>query len=169
MALRLGMVLLSFVVGTGCGPGHGGPVTADTAGTAEPAKGPDFGEVMVGVGRRFEICGKAAVARRFELAEFEAGELLETFEDDVPHAQLPKEGPTSHIPAMAEAFRKTALPELQAAAKAHDAAAFDQAYAHASASCNGCHAASAKGFIEVPSVPGKSVPVTDPVPSPKGG
>ena len=59
---------------------------------------------MVQVGRRFELAGRAAVANRFELAAFEAGELGELFENDVPRASLPKEGPTTQIPAMAKAF-----------------------------------------------------------------
>ena len=39
---------------------------------------------MVQVARRFEIRGGAANANRFELAEFEAGEIEELFESDVP-------------------------------------------------------------------------------------
>jgi DNA-binding beta-propeller fold protein YncE len=118
---------------------------------------------MVQVARRFEIAGRAAVAGRFELCEFEVGEIAEVFENDVPTAELPKEGPTAHIPAMAQAFLKTNLPELKKAAATHDKAAFAEAFQHTAAACNGCHAASAKGFIEVPSVPGKGVPALDPM------
>jgi hypothetical protein len=123
-----------------------------------------LGNVMVEVGRRFETAGRAAVANRFELAEFEAGELEELFEDDVPAAALPKEGPTAHIPAMAKAFLEAHPPELKKAAQARDAKAFAAAFARAAAACNDCHKASAKAFIQVPAVPGKAVPDVDPVP-----
>jgi len=123
-----------------------------------------LGNVMVEVGRRFEMAGRAAAANRFELAEFEAGELGELFESDVPGAELPKEGPTAHIPALAKAFLETNPPELKKAARSKNARAFADAFAHAASGCNGCHQASAKGFIQVPSVPGKPVPELDPLP-----
>ena len=65
---------------------------------------------MVEVARRFEIAGRAMNANRFELAEFEVGEIEELFEDDVPDAELPKEGPTAHIPAVAKGFLKRTCP-----------------------------------------------------------
>jgi hypothetical protein len=118
---------------------------------------------MADVARRFEIAGRAEAAGRFELAEFEAGEIEELFETDVPSAELPKEGPTAHIPAMAKAFLATNAPELRKAAASKDRKAFDAAFQRTAAACNGCHAASAKGFIEVPTTPGSSVPVVDPL------
>jgi hypothetical protein len=123
-----------------------------------------LGNVMVEVGRRFETAGRAAVANRFELAEFEAGELEELFEGDVPAAAPPKEGPTAHIPAMAKAFLGAHPPALKKAAQARDAKAFAEAFARAAAACNDCHRASTKAFIQVPAVPGKAVPDVDPVP-----
>jgi hypothetical protein len=146
-------------------------IVAGIAGCSRPAppppeKAPDapgLGEVMVTVGRRFETAGRAALANRWELAGFEAGELGELFESDVPHAQLPKEGPTAQIPAMAKAFLESAPPDLENAAKAKDSAKFTAAFAHAAALCNACHASAEKAFIEVPSVPGQSVPILDPV------
>jgi hypothetical protein len=118
---------------------------------------------MAEVARRFEIAGKAANGNRFELAEFEAGELEELFEGDVPGAELPKEGPTAHIPAMARSFLQTNAPELKNAAHARDGKAFTTAFAHTAAACNACHVASDKGFIQVPSVPGRGVPELEPV------
>ena len=142
---------------------------AGEAKDAPAAEGPGLGEVMVQVGRRFEVMGRAAVANRYELAAFEAGEIGELFEDDVPHAQLPKEGPTAHILTMAKSFLELVPPELTKAAEAKDKAAFAAAFKHAATQCNGCHAASAKGFIEVPEVPGQSVPLLDPLPAPTPG
>ena len=123
---------------------------------------------MVQVGRRFELAGRAAAANRFELAAFEAGELGELFEHDVPRASLPKEGPTAQIPAMAKAFLDEAPPLLAKAAASNDRAAFAAAFQHAAGMCNACHQSAAKGFIQVPSIPGQSVPMLDPLPPPSG-
>ncbi len=113
---------------------------------------------MSEVGRRFELAGRAASANKFELAAFEVGEIEELFDGDLKIAELPKEGNTASIPAMAEAFAKTHPAELLRAAKANDGRAFADAFQRASVTCNGCHVASGHGFIHVPSVPGKSVP-----------
>jgi cytochrome c553 len=123
-----------------------------------------LGNLMVEVARRFEIAGKASLANRFDLAEFEVGEIEEVFEDDVPHAELPKEGPTTHIQPMAKAFLQSNVPELKKAAASHDPKTFATAFEHTATACNGCHQTSAKGFIQVPTIPGKSVPELDPAP-----
>src|ERR1700739_4866662 len=98
------IALLIFV--TGCSQGSqtapGGASSTTPAAASAPKE--SLGNVMVQVARRFEIAGRAAQANRFELAEFEAGEIEELFESDVPAAEMPKEGPTAHIPAMAQAF-----------------------------------------------------------------
>jgi mono/diheme cytochrome c family protein len=123
---------------------------------------------MEQVGRRFEMAGRAAAANRFELAAFEARELGELFENDVPRASLPKEGPTAQIPALARAFLDDVPPRLTSAAASGDRAAFAAAFQHAAGMCNACHQSAAKGFIQVPSIPGQSVPVLDPLPPPSG-
>jgi hypothetical protein len=120
---------------------------------------------MAQVARRFELAGRAANANRFELAEFEAGEIEELFETDVPGAEMPKEGPTTQIPVLAKAFLSMSAPELKKAAAARDRAAFSAAFRNAAAACNACHQASAKAFIVVPSEMGKAVPDVDPLPS----
>ena len=127
---------------------------------------PSLGNVMVEVARRFEIAGRAATANRFELAEFEVGEIGEVFEDEVPNAELPKEGPTAHIPSVAKGFLEANVPELKKAAAAKDRDAFAAAFQRAASICNACHQAAAKGFIQVPSEPGKTVPALDPLPAP---
>jgi hypothetical protein len=119
---------------------------------------------MSEVARHFEIAGRAAQANRFELAEFEAGEVVELFESDVPNAEMPKEGPTAHIPAMTRAFLESNARELRKVAASGDRAAFAVAFQRAAAACNACHQASAKGFIQVPSEPGRGVPDLEPVP-----
>jgi len=135
----------------------------------QAAQGPGLGEVMVTVGRRFETAGRAAVANRWELAVFEAGELGELFEEDVPHASPPKEGPTAQLAPMAKAFLASAPPDLAKAAASKDRAAFAAAFERAAAQCNACHAAAEKAFIQVPTVPGQAVPVLDPLPAASAG
>ena len=135
----------------------------------QAAQGPGLGEVMVTVGRRFETAGRAAVANRWELAAFEAGELGELFEQDVPHASLPKEGPTAQIAPMAKAFLASAPPDLAKAATSRDRAAFAAAFERAAGQCNACHVAADKGFIQVPTVPGQLVPVLEPLPAASAG
>lgn len=163
MRTTLGLSL-AVLLAAGCSKTSGAP----SPGGESSADAPGLGEVMVQVGRRFEMAGRAAAANRFELAAFEAGELEELFETDVPRAKLPKEGPTAQIPALAKAFLTTVPPELTKAADSQDRAAFAAAFQRAAAQCNACHASAAKGFIQVPSVPGQAVPVMDPLPAPAG-
>jgi hypothetical protein len=129
----------------------------------QPAPRPRYGEVMAEVARRFERAGRAAVAGRFELADFEVGELGELLTRDLARAELPQEGPTAHLGALGDKFLRTALPPLATAAKARSAPDFTLAFGVASAQCNACHADSQKGFIEVPSTPGAEVPLLTPV------
>jgi cytochrome c553 len=162
-------VLLALVLGTSCSEPSApppAPPSDDYEGAEGRPEGPGLGEVMVQVARRFELAGRAVMANRFDLAAFEAGELGELFENDVLRASLPKEGPTAQIPAMAKTFLESIPPELTRAATSQDPAAFAVAFEHAAATCNACHQAAAKGFIQVPSVPGRSVPVLDPLPPP---
>jgi cytochrome c553 len=121
---------------------------------------------MAEVGRRFELAGRASVAGRWELAAFEAEEMEELFEGDLPRADPPKEGAADKLPGMAEAFLKTYPPALKKAAAAKDRAAFAEAFRSAAEMCNACHNASDHGFIEVPSTPGKAVPDIDPPQAP---
>jgi hypothetical protein len=159
---------LAFVVTAGCSKTGASPPGDKDARPSAQAEAPGLGEVMLQVGRRFEMAGRAASANRFELAAFEIGELSELFENDVPRAGLPKEGPTAQIPTMAKAFLDSIPPELTRAASSGDRTAFAAAFRHAAGMCNACHEASAKGFIQVPSVPCQSVPVLDPLPAPSG-
>jgi hypothetical protein len=166
------LLILAAALAGACSRGQVAPSPAASASAAPSASArasdeeegaPELGSVMVQVGRRFEIAGKASVANRFELAEFEVGELGELFESDVPHARLPKEGPTAQIRPMAKTFLDTAVPELQKGAASKDKAKFAVAFEHAAALCNACHTSAAKAFIQVPTVPGREVPALEPV------
>jgi cytochrome c553 len=169
MRINLSLLFVLVLIAS-CSKTSDSPLLGDAGAKAgEPrAQAPGFGEVMLQVGRRFELAGRAASANRFELAAFEVGELEELFENDMPRASLPKEGPTAQIPALTKAFLDSVPPELAKAATSKDQAAFAAAFQSAAAMCNACHESAAKGFIQVPSVPGQSVPVLDPLPAPSG-
>jgi hypothetical protein len=162
--LALSMLLVLPACSKGSPPPPSGAATSALAAPGDRA--PGLGEVMLQVAHRFEYAGRAAAANRWELASFEVGELEELFENDVPRASLPKEGPTAQIPGLAKTFLQTMVPELGKAAAAGDHVAFAAAFQRASAMCNACHQSAEKGFIEVPSVPGQPVPVLDPLPAP---
>lgn len=153
-ALSVVSVSVSVCLLASCSRGGGAP--------GDGARG--LGDVMADVGRRFELAGRAAAGNRFDLAAYEADELGEIFENDVPRASLPKEGPTAQIPGLAKQFLATAPPALVKAAQAKDPVAFAAAYADAAGQCNACHQSAEKGFIQVPMLPGQAVPVLVPVP-----
>lgn len=116
-----------------------------------------FGDAMLEVGARFERLGKAGAAGKWELAAFEAGEIQEVFEDDLPHAEKPDDVPVDPQPLVKQ-FREVALPVLTAAAQQRDVSGFGVAFAGAAAMCNQCHQQSAKPFVVIPSTPGAAVP-----------
>ena len=137
------------------------PDTRPGAPSAAPAIG--YGTAMADVARRFELFGRALVAERFELAEYQLGEIEEQFTETLPHASPPKEGHPEILPAVASAFIKTNIPDLRKAVATHDRQQTISAFERAAAECNACHQASGHSFIEVPSVPGRSIPNTDPI------
>ncbi len=128
---------------------------------AAPAIG--YGTVMADVARRFELVGRAFAAERFELAEYQLGEIEEQFAETLPHASPPKEGHPEVLPALARDFAQTHVADLRHALSSRDRAQITAAFARTATACNGCHEASGHGFIEVPTAPGRSVPNTDPV------
>ena len=111
---------------------------------------------MSETGARFEQIGRAALAGRWQLASYELGELGEIFHEDLAGSRW--QG-NDRLPPLAHRFATEDLAALQAAIVAHDRAAFGQAVARASATCNACHRAAAKPYIEVSESPGTEVPV----------
>jgi mono/diheme cytochrome c family protein len=122
-----------------------------------------YGTVMADVARRFELFGRAVQAARFELGEYQLGEISEQFAEALAHAAPPKEGHPEVLPALAAAFLNTNIPDLRRALAARDGDLISAAFARAATACNGCHQASGHGFIEVPSVAGHSIPNTAPL------
>ncbi len=129
---------------------------------APAAPGPHFGDVMTQVGRRFELLGRAMQARRWELADFELGELRESF-DDIPTAQIPRDV-KADVRQLARGFVPTIEASLQEAVAKRDTAAAATSFASAAQVCNACHQASARRFIEVPDKLGEAVPRLDALP-----
>ena len=127
---------------------------------------PRFGAVMAEVGLRFERAGRAASSGRFELAAFEVGELEELFSEDVPNAELPKEGTSVNLPGLASIFAKTNIAPLKSAAAAHDLSRFRDAFRDASLACTACHQASGHGFIEISPTLNHAVPNLEPASAP---
>lgn len=123
---------------------------------------PHFGDVMTQVGRRFELLGRAMQAKRWELANFELGELRETFVD-IPAAQIPADV-KADVRQLAKQFVPAVVTPLQDAIAKQDPARAAAAFASASQACNGCHQASGRKFIEVPDQLGQTVPRIDPLP-----
>ena len=125
-----------------------------------------YGSVMADVGRRFELLGRASAAGRYELAEYELGELVEQFQDVLPHAAPPREGHPEVLPRMERAFLRAEVADLQRALASRDRAAASAAFERTATACNTCHRASGHAFIEVPTIPGRSVPNTEPTGTP---
>lgn len=144
-------VLLALFV-LGCGPDKPeGPPQGDL----------HIGAVMMENGARFETAGRAAAAGRWGLAEYQAHEMIELFEDDMPRALLPGVCDDALADRMYESLLNDQLPALRDAAHAEDEAAFARAFSTASASCNGCHAGCQVSFVVVPTEPGREVPVIE--------
>ena len=132
-------------------------------GSASAAVG--YGTAMADVARRFELLGRAATAGRYELADYELGELEEQFVETLPRAAPPREGHPEVLPKLASAFARTTIADLRRGLAARDRAQFIGAFERAAKACNGCHEASGHGFIEVPTTPGHRIPNTDPSPA----
>ncbi len=127
---------------------------------AEAAAPPRYGPIMVRVGQRYELLGRAIVAGRWELAGYALHELDEEL-DELPGATPPEEVSRDVLgPALASLRQR--MPALAQAVTARDAAAARAAYAAASTTCNACHAAAQHGYLVVPSTPGEAVPSSSP-------
>lgn len=117
-----------------------------------------FGEVMLGVARRFEILGRAHLGKRDELAAYELDELEESFRDVVPITPPPPLPAGASLSPFITSMTTLAIPGLRKALATKDDKAFDEAFAAMAKTCNACHAAAGRAFIEVPEKPGETVP-----------
>ncbi|HJL15291.1 MAG TPA: hypothetical protein RMH99_06535 [Sandaracinaceae bacterium LLY-WYZ-13_1] len=144
-------------------PGAEGAEAGDDKPDELPPADLRIGQVMVEVGHRFEISGRAAEAGRWELAQYEAHEILEVFDSDMRRALLPGDCDDAVADRMYETLRSDQLADLRDAAGEGDAEAYAARYRTVSGSCNGCHAACEVSFVQVPAEPGHEVPDLSPV------
>jgi hypothetical protein len=168
----------AVLVITGCTPegDHPAPpveTTASAASSAMPSPShhhegrnpdeaaPHYGDVMATIGRRYELAGRAAEARRFALAAYEIEELQEALEEDLPRAKPPREGDPKKLAALTEELRERQLVALAKAAEEGDGEEFGRAFALAAQTCNACHQATGHAFVQISERPGDSVPRLD--------
>ncbi len=133
-----------------------GPPTVTATAAAESRV--SYGTVMLAVARRFETSGKAIAAKKYDLAAYQLEEIVETFRDELPAASPPPVPAGVSLDAYKKPLLDTAVPDLEKALKGGDAAAIEAAFANTGKTCNACHIAAGKSFIEVPIKPGDSVP-----------
>ena len=136
MRLILGLVLSCLVSGA-----------ARAEGSAAPAPySPVLADIMAGAQWRQLKLSFAGSERNWPLAEFEIGQMRQSFadaakyypeSDKVPLAKLIKE------------FSEPALDEIAASVKAKDEAGFRKSFARMTEACNSCHQAAGKGFIKI--------------------
>lgn len=108
---------------------------------------PGLGELMTAfVQPRHIKLGLAGHARNWTYADYELGELAETF-DDV--AELVPKHDNLPIPAMIASTVKPPMAALAEAIKAKNAAAFDKAYGDLITACNACHKSAGHRMIVI--------------------
>jgi len=140
------------------------PDTKPAASAAPPVSRVSFGTVMLSVARRFEVLGRAHKAKRGELALYELEEIEETFKNEIPATPLPPLPPGVTVQPFLESMSNFNVPDLRKALEGKDEKAIATAYESMAKTCNGCHQASGRAYIEVPSHPGEMVPKLDPRP-----
>lgn len=116
---------------------------------------------MAETGARFQRIGRAALAGRWELAGYDLDELGEVFKEDLASSSW--QG-NDKLPAIAAHFRTHELAAIDAAIHSRDRTAFARAIAGAAATCNECHRAAGKAYIEIAASPGAEVPELQPQP-----
>jgi len=147
---------LSALLALGCGADK--PAEDDHGSDVDPNL--RIGHVMIEVGHRLEMSGRAAEAENWGLSGYEAEEIVEMFNMDMTRSLLPGVCDDSVSDAMYENLL-TQLPELRDAAEQEDAAAYAAQFRTVSSSCNGCHAGCQVSFIRVPSRPGLDIPMVE--------
>ena len=138
--------------------------TKKEAKVAPPVSRQSFGTVMLSVARRFEVLGRAHKAKRNDLALYQLEEIEETFKNEIPSTPLPPLPPGVSIAPFLETMTTFNIADLRKALESKDLKAIATAYESMSKTCNGCHQAATRAYIEVPATPGELVPKLDPKP-----
>jgi hypothetical protein len=120
---------------------------------------PGLGEFMTAAVQPHHIkIWMAGRASNWPLAEYEAKELRETFEDIAMY-----QGTWNNFPIakLAETNLVPPLDELDKAIKDKNGAAFKKAYDKVTAACNSCHQATGNEFVSVKTPSGADFPDQD--------
>lgn len=143
---------LTLTLAAGC------MTVAFAARSAPPPYAPGLGDFMTAYVQPHHLklwyAGKAA---NWTLAAYEADELGETF-DDVSTYEAEWEG--IPVAQLIKAMIEPPLEKVKAAVEEKNAAQFSDAYITLTASCNACHAAAMKPFIDI-QVPTQDSSFTD--------
>jgi cytochrome c553 len=138
-----------------------GCAAAQAAEPREPQKAPEpyapgLGDFMTAYVQTHHIkVGLAGSAKNWPLAEYEAKELRETFEDVSTYQGMWHDFP---IAKLVETNLLPPLDKLDAAIKAKNAADFKKAYGEVTAACNTCHQATGNEFVAIKTPSGQDFP-----------
>jgi hypothetical protein len=133
-------------------------LSANAVETLKPAEPyvPGLGEFMTSAVQPHHIkIWMAGHAGNWPLAEYEAKELRETFEDITTYQSVWNDFP---IGKLAETNLMPPLDELDKTIKGKDQAGFKRAYDTVTAACNSCHQATSNTFIVVKTPVGTNFP-----------
>lgn len=127
--------------------------------TARPTTPRRLGSAMAEIGTRFARAGRAVLANRWGLANYDIAELGEVVDLDWTDASWKG---NQQVEKDARDFATTTFPNLQMTVRGRDRAAAATAFAAAARACNACHHAAAVDFIEVPEALGAEIPALAP-------
>jgi hypothetical protein len=138
-----------------------GKPSAHAEGGAEPPKPaeayvPGLGDFMTAAVQPHHIkVGLAGHTGNWPLAEYEAKELRETFEDVTTYQGAWHDFP---IAKLVKTNLEPALDDLDKAVAAKNPANFKKAYDRVTAACNSCHQATSNGFVVIKTPSGSDFP-----------
>lgn len=127
--------------------------------TVRPTAPRRLGGAMAEIGTRFTRAGRAVLADRWGLANYDIAELGEVVTHDWTDASWKG---NQEVEKDARDFAVTTFPKLQMTVRGHARAAAAAAFAEAARACNACHHAAAMDFIEVPEALGAESPAIAP-------
>lgn len=126
---------------------------------ARPTTPRRLGGAMAEMGTRFTRAGRAVLADRWGLANYDIAELGEVLEHDWTDASWKG---NQQVEKDARDFATTTFPQLQMTVRGRDRAAAATAFAAAARACNACHHAAGFDFIEIPEALGAESPALAP-------